>query len=292
MFPEARFDEPMSRHTSFRIGGPADAYIEVEHWTDLKRIHALAGRADLPLFFLGGGSNLLVLDGGIRGLVLRLRGAFEAIDPLGENGVWVGAGTRVEHLVRWCVFRGLAGAEPLTGIPGTIGGALVMNAGARESGIGGLVRRVEVFEPAGLESARIPRSRLRFGYRSSSLGERLILGAALKLKPGNKVDIIERVQEYRRRRRETQPYQAFTVGSTFKNPPGRFAGKLIQEAGLKGARVGGARVSAVHANFIENTGGAQASDVLSLVDAVRGAVRARSGVELELEMQVVGEYLR
>jgi UDP-N-acetylmuramate dehydrogenase len=282
----------MSRHTSFRIGGPADAYVEVEHWADLKRLYVIAGQAGLPLFFLGGGSNLLVLDGGIRGLVLRLRGAFEAIDPLGEGGVWVGAGTRVEHLVRWSVFHGLSGAEFLTGIPGTAGGALVMNAGTRGSGIGDLVRRVEVFEPSGLESVRVPRSRLRFGYRSSSLGGRLILGAVLKLKPGDKVDIIERVQEYRRRRRETQPYQAFTVGSTFKNPPGRFAGKLIEDAGLKGASVGGARVSAVHANFIENTGRAKASDVLGLVDVIRRAVRVRSGVGLELEMQVVGEYLR
>lgn len=269
----------MSAHTTFKIGGPADAYAEPATREQLRALAALG----VPTFYVGWGSNLLVRDGGIRGLVLRLRGDFEKLEFLGGGRVWAGAGVRCPAFVAAAAERGLGGAEFLVGVPGTIGGALVMNAGTREGEIGGLVESVETLEGV------LPRRELSFSYRSSSLQNSVVLGGVLSLKADDKAVIMKRVQQHQQKRLQTQPVHTYNVGSTFKNPPGHFVAKLIEEAGLKGSVCGGARISPMHANFIENFDGAKATDVLELVERARRAVRERRGVELELEMKVVGE---
>ena len=289
LFPESKADELLSRHTTFRIGGPADFYLELESVQRLKALSEFAQNHRVPVTYLGWGSNLLVLDGGIRGIVARFRGEFERIDFLDGGRVRAGAGVRLPTLVTECAEQGLGGAESLVGVPGTIGGALVMNAGTREGEIGPLVESVLCFDPDRGEERRIPATELRFEYRRSNLEGRVILAAELRLKAGSKVDILKRVRQLQERRRKTQPIHTFNVGSTFKNPPGRFVAQMIEQAGLKGSRCGGARVSEKHANFFENEGTATARDVLSLVEKVRAEIRSRFGVELELEMKVVGE---
>jgi UDP-N-acetylmuramate dehydrogenase len=241
----------------------------------------------LPTFLLGWGSNLLVLDGGVRGLVLRLKGEFDHIERIDETKVWAGAAVRLPRLVVYCATRGLTGAEPMVGVPGTVGGSLVMNAGTREGEMGDIVKEVEMI--VGLEPKRIPASAIAFAYRHSSLEGRVLTGAVLELKHGVKPDIMRRIQALQKRRQETQPIHSRNVGSVFKNPPGHFVAKLIEDSGLKGFRVGGAVVSTLHANFIDNTHGASARDVQDLISIVRGRVREKTGVDLELEVKIVGE---
>ncbi len=279
----------MADHTTFRIGGPADAFVQLHRASELAPLFGFLKDKGVPWFMLGWGSNLLVRDGGIRGVVVRLRGTFDALRRLEGNRVRAGAGVRVPRLVSFCASHALAGAEPLVGVPGEVGGALVMNAGTREGEIGDMVREVEIFDPETLTPERWGPDRLSFAYRRSNLEGRVVLGAALELKAGGKVDIMTRVRESQERRRKTQPIHTFNVGSVFKNPPGQFVAKLIEQAGLKGLALGGARVSPLHANFIENHAGAAARDVLALVERLRSDVRSRFGVELELEMKVVGE---
>ncbi|MBI4422117.1 MAG: UDP-N-acetylmuramate dehydrogenase [Elusimicrobia bacterium] len=289
LFPHARLDEPLSRHTTFHIGGPADAFVALHDEEQLARCFRFARERGLPVFLLGRGSNLLVRDRGLRGVTARLKGDFERLEFLPGTRVRAGAGARLPQLVLACAERGLAGAETLVGVPGTVGGGLVMNAGTREGEIGPLVRRVRLFDPERLEGRWLEAAEISFSYRRSSLENRVILVGELELKAGSKVDILRRVQQHQQRRQQTQPIHTFNVGSVFKNPPGRFVAQLIQEAGLKGLRQGGAKVSELHANFIENDQGATAADVLSLVANLRARVRERFGVELDLEMKVVGE---
>lgn len=287
--PSARFDEPLARYTTFRIGGPADCYAEVSTRDELVALLRVVRDEKIPFMMLGFGSNMLVRDGGVRGVVARLRGGFERVE-FGEGGrVYAFAAVRVPQLVVQCAERGLAGAEPLVGIPGTVGGALVMNAGTREGEIGALVKSVDVLDREALAPRALEASALRFEYRRSALENQLVLGGALQLLAGDKRDIMRRVQQFQKRRLQTQPIHTFNVGSTFKNPPGRFVAQLIEQAGLKGRSRGGARVSPLHANFIENFDGATAADVLALVDEIKAVVARAAGVELELEMKVVGE---
>lgn len=288
--PEARRDEPLARYTTFKIGGPADAFFEPRSVDELALAAGIARRGGAPVTVIGWGSNLLVRDRGVRGLVLRLRGDFERLEFLPGERVRAGAAARVPQLVLACAERGLCGDEPLVGVPGTVGGALVMNAGTRDGEIGPLVLEIGVFDLDALERKTLSKDRLAFHYRSSSLdGKSVVLDGLLQLKRGDKADIMNRVARYQQRRLQTQPIHTFNVGSTFKNPPGQFVAKLIEEAGLKGFAFGGARVSPMHANFIENFNGATAADVLALVERVRGAIRESRGLELELEMKVIGE---
>ncbi|TBR24209.1 UDP-N-acetylmuramate dehydrogenase [bacterium] len=289
LFPEILLDEPMSRYTSFHIGGPADAFLTVHKGGDLERLYAFARDHHVKVTPFGWGSNVLVLDGGVRGVVLRLGGPYARVRFSAEGLVWAGAAVRLPRLVVACAGKGLAGTEPLVGIPGTVGGALVMNAGTREREIGDIVSSVDLFDIEALEPRRLGAAEVRFAYRSSTLDGTLVLGGTLALKAGDRVDIMDRVRRFQKRRLETQPIHTFNVGSTFKNPPGRFAAALIEAAGLKGLAHGGARISPMHANFIENFNGARAADVLALVEAARTAVRAGEGIELELEMKTLGE---
>ena len=287
--PRASFDEPLARHTTFRIGGPADAFVDAETPEEVLAVLRVARDAGEPFFVLGRGSNLLVKDEGVRGVVLRLGGAFAGAEFVGGSRVRAGAAARVPQLVVQCAERGLSGLEPLVGVPGTVGGALAMNAGTRDGEIGPLVLELEAADPAALAIRSLASSALAFSYRAGPLENLIALSSLLQLKPGDKGDIMAAVARHQQKRRQTQPIHTFNVGSTFKNPPGRFAAQMIEQLGLKGRAVGGARVSPLHANFIENFAGATASDVLALVDLIRERAREIFGVELELEMRVVGE---
>jgi len=281
-------NEPLAKHTSFKIGGPADAFVTAGTRAHASAALKIARAAGVPVFFLGWGSNLLVRDGGVRGLVLALGGEFEKIEFPGPELVRAGAAVRVPQLVVSCAEKGLSGLEPIVGVPGCVGGALVMNAGTREGEIGPFVEEIETLDANG-EPRTLGRDALDFKYRSSNLGKSLILSALLRLKRGVKADIMAIVVRQQQKRLQTQPIHTYNVGSTFKNPPGRFAAQMIEQLGLKGHAVGGARVSPMHANFIENFAGAKASDVLALVDLISERVREASGVALELEMRIVGE---
>ena len=288
-FARAKFDEPMSRHTTFRIGGPADCYLELHTREELTDLMRLASEFKVPVFFVGWGSNLLVYDKGIRGIVARLRGDFESVEFIDGARVRAGCGVRLPQLVSLCAEKGLGGDESLVGVPGTVGGALVMNAGTRDGEIGPLVLEVEVFDSEILSVKRLSTPELIFKYRASNLEGRIILSCVLQLKPADKVDIIKRVQNYQQKRLLTQPVHTYNVGSTFKNPPGCYVAKLVEEAGLKGLVCGGARVSPMHANFIENFAGAKAADVLELVRRIEKDIKKSFGIDLEVEMKVVGE---
>lgn len=280
-------NELLSRHSTFGIGGPADFYVEVKTPEQMRSLWLWARGHGLPVFPIGQGSNLLVSDRGLRGVVVRLRGTFEELAFDGETAD-AGAGVALPYLAKQCAERGLTGAEPMAGIPGTVGGGLMTNAGTPEGDLGSLVESVEVLEPSG-EIRPLLRSDLIFTYRHSNLQGRFVLRARLKLRRGDKNDIMARVEKQLKRRAEKQPLGTYNCGSVFKNPPGDHAARLIEAAGLKGHRIGGARVSPRHANFIENVERAKAEDVHKLIEAMRRAVREKFGIELELEVWPVGE---
>jgi UDP-N-acetylmuramate dehydrogenase len=287
--PGTRFDEPLARYTTYKIGGPADAFIDVENIRDVLSVLNVARTSGVPFFVLGWGSNLLVRDRGVRGIVMRLGGEFSSVSFPGEARVRSGAAVRVPQLVVACAEQGLSGLEPIVGVPGTVGGALAMNAGTRDGEIGPLVLEVEAADPEALSIRTFTKPELAFSYREGPLKNLVALSCLLQLKPGVKADIMSVVARYQQKRQQTQPIHTFNVGSTFKNPPGRFAAQMIEQLGLKGRSIGGARVSPLHANFIENFAGAKASDVLALVDLIRERARENFGVGLELEMRIVGE---
>jgi UDP-N-acetylmuramate dehydrogenase len=287
--PRARLDEPLARYTTFKIGGPADAFVDANNTGEVLAVLRIARSASVPFFILGWGSNLLVRDRGVRGIVLRLAGEFSSVSFLDGGLVRAGAAMRVPQLVVACADQGLSGLEPIVGVPGTVGGALAMNAGTRDGEIGPLVSEVEAADPEALVIRKLTKPELSFSYREGPLKNLVGLSVLLQLKPGVKGDIMTVVARYQQKRQQTQPIHTFNVGSTFKNPPGRFAAQMIEQLGLKGHAIGGARVSPLHANFIENFAGAKASDVLALVDLIRERARANFGVGLELEMRVVGE---
>ena len=281
-----RKDEPMSEHTTLRVGGPAEWYIEVETLDQLRSVLKVARAKSQPVFFMGWGSNLLVGDKGIPGFVLRLKGEFESVTFDGTE-VRAGAGVFLPTLVKLCADRGLGGAEPLVGVPGTVGGALVMNAGTRDLETGQIVKTVEVLGPDG-NIELLNADQIRFEYRQSSLAGKVLCFATLQLNPGKKDDIIRVVQKFLEQRLQTQPVGAMNVGSIFKNPAGNFAAQLIEKAGLKGRKIGQAQVSDKHANFIVNLGGAKAQDVKDLIHEIQSVVKEKFGVNLEPEVKMVG----
>lgn len=287
-FPGAKTNEPLSRHTTWGIGGPADFFIEVQNRKGLAQLLDWAKERNVPLFPIGQGSNLLVSDKGLRGAVVRLRGEFEEMrfdGPLVEAG----AGVMLPPLARAAAERGLSGAEPFVGIPGTVGGALMTNAGTPEGDIGRLVEAVEILDESG-EIKRLEKKDVAFSYRHSSLAGAFVLSATLRLTPGVAAEIAARTEAQKTRRAERQPLGTKNCGSVFKNPPDDHAARLIEAAGLKGRVQGGARISPKHANFIENTGGATAEDVRALIDAAKTAVKEKFNVTLELEVWPVGEW--
>ena len=281
-----RFDEPMSPHTAYRIGGPAELFVRVSSVPLLQAALAFAARYDLPRFVIGLGTNLLVPDEGLRGLVIKID-----INSLRADGaaLIVGAGLPLPLAARAAHEHALAGLEFAVGIPGTLGGALIMNAGCRGREIGPLVEQVEVIERDGALRT-LERDACTFGYRSSNLRTlaAAVVGATLRLEPDDPAAIARRMKENLAWRTQAQPLQRPNAGSVFKNPPGDAAGRLIEAAGCKGLRAGDAEVSTVHANFIVNHGGATYADVRALIDTVRARVEARLGVPLELELIDLG----
>lgn len=291
LLPRGRvlFDEPMARHTSFRVGGPADALIYPENAAEIAAVVLWCAQQDIPWIVIGNGTNLLVRDGGIRGVVLKLSERMHGI-AVEQNRLTAQAGASLTAAARAALAASLTGLEFASGIPGSVGGAVVMNAGAYGGAMEQVVRRVEVMDPDGavrwLDGAE-----MRFGYRHSRCAqERLtVLAAEMELNPGD-ADLIEaRMRELAAQRREKQPLNLPSAGSTFKRPEGHFAGKLIEEAGLKGERVGGAQISELHAGFIVNMGGATAADILALMQRVADAVERRTGIRMEPEVRILGE---
>jgi UDP-N-acetylmuramate dehydrogenase len=288
-----RRDEPLARHTSFRIGGPADLFLAAQSVPELQTALRAARAHDCPVFFLGGGTNLLVSDRGVRGLVVQLGKSFDFVEwELDGDGaaLRVGAAVPFKRLMSQTVAAGLAGLEFGEGIPGTVGGGLLMNAGAFGGEIGRVVIALEAVDESG-EVLLLPRERLGFAYRRATLPTRAIITAVrLRLTRGAADALATAVADAKARRARHQPKGHPNAGSIFKNPPGAYAGRLIEDAGLKGARLGAAMFSEQHANFIVNLGGARAADVQGLIELATNAVRRRSGVELEPEVRFVGEW--
>ncbi len=285
-----RFDEPLERHTSFRIGGPADAWLVAESLDDVATSRRLASQLDLPLWVLGGGTNVLVSDRGVRGLVLHLGRTFSTAEWLATDVVRAGAAMVFKKLVLATIERGLAGLEFAEGIPGSVGGGLLMNAGAFGGEIANVVESVEGVDHDAAIVA-LPRERLHFGYRHFDLPRGLIVThVRFRMTPDDPQRVRERREAARQKRLARQPAGFPNAGSVFKNPPGTFAGRLIESVGLKGRRIGNAQISPAHANFIVNLGGATAADVRALMNEAIGAVAAAQGVQLEPEIKLVGEW--
>jgi len=282
------YGEPLSRHTSLRIGGPADALVVPADREDLCALLRFAHREGIATLVLGGGSNTLVLDGGFRGVAILLGEAFAALEAEG-TAVRAGAAVRVSRLLAFCSRLGLGGVECLTGIPGTVGGALRGNAGTRDGWISDRLREVGMVLGDGT-AARRARADLGFAYRHATLPAGAVITEGLfDLERGDPAAVRRAISKLLVARNRSQPVESRSAGCMFKNPPGDSAGRLADAAGMKGARVGEAVVSTKHANFILNQGGARAADVLALAAAVRARVRDHAGVTLELEVQVVGE---
>ncbi len=285
-----RHDEPLALHTSWRIGGPASSYYEPRDIDDLAAfLRQLPD--DEPVFWLGLGSNLLVRDGGVRGTVISTFRALSGLERTGENSVRAEAGVACPQVARFCSQQGLCGVEFLAGIPGTMGGALAMNAGAFEGETWAHVESVETVDRQGVLRVR-PAAEYEVGYRSVKGPEgEWFVATVLSLMPGDGALVSGRIRELLDKRKATQPLNQPSCGSVFRNPPGDHAARLIETAGLKGLRVGGACVSEKHANFIVNLGEASAADVEVLIQRVMDEVEAKHGVRLVPEVRVVGESL-
>ena len=287
---EFRLDEPLARYTTMGLGGPADLLAHPATVADMVKLIALARSADLPVRVLGAGSNLLIDDAGVRGVVIAT-GALEEIHFPGDGIVEAGAGVHFPALVRQTAARGLRGLEPGVGIPGSLGGILTMNAGAYQFSIGPLVREVEAVSSEKGDKGRVVlrEKEIDFRYRASSFGANLIVARArLSLTPDDPLAIKRDMNEHMRFRKQTQPVGVKSAGCIFKNPAGDSAGRLIDRAGLKGFSVGTARVSEVHANFIVHEGRARTRDVLALIEAVREKVREETSILLETEVMTWG----
>ena len=279
--------EPMVLHTSFKIGGPADLLVIPEDVKDLKAALAFARSKGLPSWVMGSGSNTLVRDGGIRGMVI-LPNAFQELTRVGTE-VTAGAGVRVSRLLAFCCKQGLSGLEILSGVPGTVGGAVWGNAGAWGGSTSDHLARVQVVTDEG-EELTLEREAIPFRYRFSGLPKgSVIVQATFALAPGDPTAIRQQISRWLVQRNTTQPVEFRSAGSIFKNPPRDYAGRLVEAAGVKGTRIGGAKISEKHGNFFVNLGDARAADVLALVALARERVRQTSGIDLELEIRVVGE---
>ncbi len=288
LFPSAKFDEPLKRYTAWKIGGPADALLEPQDADELIGAVKKACEHGIAVTVLGGGTNVLVRDGGIRGLTIRLAKSLTSVEIEGHY-VTAEAGVLYPVLANATAGRGLRGLEFATGIPGTVGGAVYMNAGAYGGETKEVLDWVEVYRDG--EVVRISNPELKLSYRRSILYDYpdwVVLRAGYTLAPGDPEELKARIKEFRAQRMNGSPNRP-SCGSTFKRPPGDFPGRVIEAAGLKGTRVGQVEVSPVHANYFVNLGGATAKEALELMALVREKVRERLGVELEPEVRVLGD---
>lgn len=281
-----RFNAPLSEYTSFRIGGPADVLVEPADVEDVIRLVKQTHEQKLPIFVLGG-TNLLVRDKGIRGVVVSLA-KLRAIKEESGAVLYAEGGVGMPTLIGHAIRRSLAGLEWAAGIPGTVAGCVVMNAGTKLGEMKDSVKAVRVVLANG-EVLDCPSESISFGYRKAALPVGIVVGVWLQLRPGVRADIEKVVKDYLRYRRETQPLTLPSAGCVFKNPANDSAGRVVEAAGLKGVSVGDACVSTKHANFIVNQGRASATDVLALIKKVRAQVARKTGVKLELELKLVGQ---
>ena len=281
-------NEPMSRHTTFRVGGSADVLFLPESEEQLLQALSIAREAGVPCVVIGNGSNLVVKDGGIRGLVIALGEGMAAIARAGETlTAWAGAS--LARVSAYAQASGLSGLEFASGIPGTLGGGCTMNAGAYGGQLSDVLVEARVLLDGEVRTLTV--EEMQMGYRTSLPLRRggIVISARFALTPDDPEAIAARMRELNARRRDKQPLNYPSAGSTFKRPEGYFAGALIEQAGLKGKRVGGAQVSEKHAGFIVNTGGATAADILTLIGTVQDEVADRFGVRLETEVRILGE---
>lgn len=280
-------NEHLSRHTTWRVGGAADLLLIPADREDLQSALAFLEEAGVRWFTLGAGSNLLVRDGGFRGAAIHL-GGLRKLSFLPGDEVVAEGGLPLMTLIRETAKRGLGGLEGLGGIPGTVGGGIAMNAGAGGQDLSGVVVEATVVSPAGEETWE--KERLSFGYRRSAVGgARIVAEARLKFRPGDPETLEGEIRRRLLHRRACHGVGGPNAGSVFKNPPGEAAWRLIENAGLRGARIGGAQVSEKHCNFIVNVGGARAADILALIERVRSEVLRQTGIELEPEVRIIGE---
>jgi UDP-N-acetylmuramate dehydrogenase len=280
------FNAPLKEYTSFHIGGPADVLVEPADVEDVARVAKQTYDQKLPIFVLGG-TNLLVRDKGIRGVVVSLA-KLRTIKEEPGSVLYAEGGVGMPTLIGHAIRRSLAGLEWAAGIPGTVAGCVVMNAGTKLGEMKDSVKAVRMVSPDGA-LIDCPAEAIEFGYRRATLPTGVVVGVWLQLRPGVRADIEKVVKDYLRYRRDSQPLTLPSAGCVFKNPLNDSAGRVVEAAGLKGTSVGDAQVSTKHANFIVNQGHASASDVLSLIKKVRARIARKTGVKLELELKVVGE---
>jgi UDP-N-acetylmuramate dehydrogenase len=281
-------NEPMKNHTSFKIGGAADEFASASGKEEIIELINYAKEKKIPYFIMGNGSNILVSDKGIRGLVIKISGNFSGYEVSG-NIIKAESGALLSTLSKAAQKSSLSGIEFASGIPGTLGGAIYMNAGAYGGEMSSIVKSVTYLENGEIKKIN---DGFGFGYRRSVFADlgAVILEAELELEKGNPDEIKAQMDDYKIRRTEKQPLSMPSAGSVFKRPQGYFAGRLIEDAGLKGFQIGGAKVSEKHAGFIVNTGGATAEDVLALIKYIQKNVKEKFNVELETEVKIVGEF--
>jgi UDP-N-acetylmuramate dehydrogenase len=284
------FDCPMDRMTTYRVGGKAEACCFPGDEKELGNLISFLTMENVPYFIVGKGSNILVSDAGLKGAVIVMKDRLASIEDSGTEApaLLCGGGATVADLLSHCRKRGLSGLEFMTGIPGTLGGAVFMNAGAYGDEIGNHVDEILAVRPDG-EATALKREEIKFSYRSSGIPQgTAIYRIKFLLKQGDRDAISETIARNLKKRKETQPLDYPSAGSVFKNPPGDYAGRLIEKAGLKGFKIGGAMISTKHANFIVNTGGAKAGDIQTLIDLTRSKVKEDTGIDLEPEIKVLG----
>lgn len=283
-------NEPMSRHTTFRAGGEAACLIKVQNAEQLSKLLRFLNQSEREYFVLGNGSNLLVGDKGYEGVIMQLAGEFGTVSTNGTL-LKAGAGVPLSKAARAAAEAGLSGLEFASGIPGSVGGAVVMNAGAYGGEMRQIAECVEVMDQEG-NVLELDNGTMEFGYRTSVVRNRpfVVLNAAFRLTEGEKDKILEKMQELALKRKEKQPLEYPSAGSTFKRPEGYFAGKLIMDAGMRGFRIGGAQVSEKHCGFIVNSGNASAADISELIEEVQERVKEKFGVVLETEVIRLGQF--
>lgn len=287
--PIIKYDEPLKNHTSLRIGGPADFFCNPGNIEDLKKVVSISKKYNMPFWVIGNGTNLLILDNGIRGLVVSLNKDFKNIE-FSDKIIKVGAGVLLVHLSKMVLKRELSGLEFTCAIPGTLGGAIINNASFKGNCIADVVQNVTLLTREN-KIERTPKSKLNFNYRECNLKGKpvIILEATLLLEKGNKEEIESRIKQNIKIRKTRQPWDKFSAGSIFKNPPGYYAGELIEKVGAKGLIRGKAEVSTKHANFIVNNGDASARDILCLIEEIEKRVTNIFGIKLEREIDILGE---
>ncbi|OGS20943.1 MAG: UDP-N-acetylenolpyruvoylglucosamine reductase [Elusimicrobia bacterium RIFOXYA2_FULL_39_19] len=286
---EMKLDEPLAKHTTFKIGGPAPVYIEPKTHEELQNIVSACKANSFPFFIMGLGSNLLIDDKGFEGVVLHLRGIFIQTQALNQGNkvvIKAGAGVTLPLLIKKCADNFASGTECLAGIPGTVGGALIMNTGTKYGSISDKLSSVTVLKPDG-GIIDLRKNELSFSYRHSSLAQYIVLSAEFLLDFAPNETIVKKITDYMLNRAETQPLSVPSAGSVFKNPPEKKAWQLIDACGLRGLKIGGAQISEKHANFIINTGNAKSSDVKELIETIQKKVKENTGIMLEPEIKIL-----